>query len=31
LGYTIITGRIIQNNSVIAEGEIRTLMGTPDL
>jgi predicted hotdog family 3-hydroxylacyl-ACP dehydratase len=31
LDYTIITGRIIQNNSVIAEGEIRTLMGTPDL
>ena len=31
LDYTIITGRIIQNNSVIVECEIRTLMGTPDL
>ena len=31
LGYTIISGRVLQNNSVIAEGEIRTLIGTPDL
>ena len=31
LGYTIITGRILQNNSVIAEGEIRTLVKTPDI
>jgi hypothetical protein len=29
LGYTIITGRILQNNSVIAVGEIRTLIETP--
>lgn len=28
MGYTIITGRILQNDSVIAEGEIRTLMET---
>jgi predicted hotdog family 3-hydroxylacyl-ACP dehydratase len=26
LDYTIITGRVLQNNSVIAEGELRTLM-----
>jgi predicted hotdog family 3-hydroxylacyl-ACP dehydratase len=26
LGYTIITGRILQNNSILAEGEMRFLM-----
>ena len=31
LGYTIITGRIFQNNSVIAEGEMRFLMETQDV
>jgi predicted hotdog family 3-hydroxylacyl-ACP dehydratase len=31
LGYTIITGRILQNNSVIAEGEMRFLIVTPDI
>jgi predicted hotdog family 3-hydroxylacyl-ACP dehydratase len=29
LGYTIITGRILQNNLIIAEGEIRFLTETP--
>lgn len=31
LGYTIITGKVLQNNSVIAEGEMRILMETPDI
>jgi 3-hydroxyacyl-[acyl-carrier-protein] dehydratase len=31
LGYTIITGRVLQNNSVIAEGEMRFLMDIPDI
>jgi predicted hotdog family 3-hydroxylacyl-ACP dehydratase len=31
LGHTIITGRILQNNSVIAKGEMRFLMETKDL
>jgi 3-hydroxyacyl-[acyl-carrier-protein] dehydratase len=31
LGYTIITGRILQNNLIIAEGEMRFLMETPDI
>ena len=31
LGYTIITGRVLQNNSVIAKGEMRFLMDTPDI
>jgi predicted hotdog family 3-hydroxylacyl-ACP dehydratase len=31
LGYTIITGRVTQNNSVIAEGEMRFLMEAPDI
>ena len=31
LGYTIITGRVLQNNSVIAEGEMRFLMDTADI
>lgn len=30
LGYTIITGKVFQNNSVIAECEMRILVGTPD-
>jgi predicted hotdog family 3-hydroxylacyl-ACP dehydratase len=30
LGYTLITGKVIQNNSVIAEGEVRTLIETPE-
>lgn len=30
LGYTIITGRIFQNNSVLAEGEMRFLTETSD-
>ena len=28
LGYTIITGKIFQNNSIIAEGEMRIFMET---
>ncbi len=31
LGHTIITGRVLQNNSVIAEGEMRFLIDAPDL
>jgi len=31
LGYTIITGKVLQNNSVIAEGEMRILMETPNI
>lgn len=31
LGYTIITGRVLQNNSVIAEGEMRFFTDTPDV
>jgi 3-hydroxyacyl-[acyl-carrier-protein] dehydratase len=31
LGQTIITGRILQSNSVIAKGEMRFLMETPDI
>jgi predicted hotdog family 3-hydroxylacyl-ACP dehydratase len=31
LGHTIITGRVLQNNSVIAKGEMRFLMETPDI
>jgi predicted hotdog family 3-hydroxylacyl-ACP dehydratase len=30
LGYTIITGKIFQNNNVVAECEMRILVGTPD-
>jgi predicted hotdog family 3-hydroxylacyl-ACP dehydratase len=29
LGYTIITGKIFQNNIVVAECEMRILVGTP--
>lgn len=31
LGFTIITGKILQNNSLIAEGEMRILMEIPDI
>ena len=31
LGFTIITGKIFQNNSVIAECEMRILMEIPDI
>jgi predicted hotdog family 3-hydroxylacyl-ACP dehydratase len=30
LGFTIITGKVIQNNSVAAECEMRILVGIPD-
>jgi predicted hotdog family 3-hydroxylacyl-ACP dehydratase len=30
LGYTIITGKIFQNNIVVAECEMRILVGTPN-
>jgi predicted hotdog family 3-hydroxylacyl-ACP dehydratase len=30
LGYTIITGKIFQTNNVVAECEMRILVGTPD-
>ena len=30
LGYTLITGKIFQNNTVIAECEMRILVGTPE-
>jgi predicted hotdog family 3-hydroxylacyl-ACP dehydratase len=30
LGYTIITGKIFQNNTIVAECEMRILVGTPD-
>lgn len=30
LGYTLITGKIFQNNNVLAECEMRILMGTPE-
>jgi predicted hotdog family 3-hydroxylacyl-ACP dehydratase len=31
LGHTIITGGILQNNSIIAKGEMRFLMESPDI
>ncbi len=31
LGYTIITGKVFQNNSVIVKGEMRFLMETTDI
>jgi predicted hotdog family 3-hydroxylacyl-ACP dehydratase len=30
LGYTLITGKIFQNNNVVAECEMRILMGIPE-
>jgi predicted hotdog family 3-hydroxylacyl-ACP dehydratase len=30
LGYTLITGKILQNNTVVAECEMRILVGTPE-
>ena len=30
LGYTLITGKIFQNNNVLVECEMRILVGTPD-
>jgi predicted hotdog family 3-hydroxylacyl-ACP dehydratase len=30
LGYTLITGKIFQKNTVVAECEMRILVGTPD-
>lgn len=30
LGYTLITGKIFQNNTVVAECEMRILVGTPE-
>jgi predicted hotdog family 3-hydroxylacyl-ACP dehydratase len=31
LGYTLITGNIFQNNTVVAECEMRILLGTPEV
>ena len=31
LGYTLITGKIFQNNAVVAECEMRILVGTPNV